>query len=107
MRRRGRKPASETAAAAVARGPAASAPAASEEPEPVPDAPPRVKDAGSDRRVLKRKSGEGVEHPIDKKAKTEDDSASEEEEEEYPRKWPDFDWDRPVSVIFPLCNCRT
>jgi hypothetical protein len=68
--------------------------------------------ADSGRRGLKRKSGEGPQHPIARKARTRDSSDSE-ESKDYPHLWPDFDWERPVSfvpstkLICPLCNFRT
>ena len=66
-----------------------------------PDVPPGFKKADADpaRMALKRKADEGFLHPNNKKAKNED--ASSDEEEEYPRKWPDFDWVRPVSFAPP------
>jgi hypothetical protein len=99
----------------AARGPWASVPAAVEEPEPVPNLPAveevlEVADYG--RRGLKRKSGEGPQHPIASKARTGDSSDSE-ESEDYPHLLPDFNWERPVSfvsstkLICPLCNFRT
>jgi hypothetical protein len=63
-------------------------------------------------RGLKRKSSEGPQHPITRKARTGDSSDSE-ESEDYPHLWPDFNWERPVSfvpstkLICPLCNFRT
>jgi hypothetical protein len=83
----------ETVLAEAARGPWASVPAAVEEPEPVPDLPaavevPEVADSG--RRGLKRKSGEGPQHSIARKARTGDSSDSE-ESEDYPHLWPNFD----------------
>jgi hypothetical protein len=83
----------ETVLAEAARGPWASVPAAVEEPEPVPDLPaavevPEVADSG--RRGLKRKSGEGPQHSITRKART-GDSLDSEESEDYPHLWPNFD----------------
>jgi len=88
----------ETVAAAVARGPAV---AAAAEWECFPDIPPGFKKADTDtaRMALKRKADEGFLHPNNKKAKNED--ASSDEEEEYPPKFPDFDWLRPVSFVPP------
>ena len=88
----------ETVAAAIARGPAA---AAAAEWEHFPDVPPGFKKADADptRMALKRKADEGFLHPNNKKAKNED--ASSDEEEEYPPKFPDFDWLRPVSFVPP------
>jgi hypothetical protein len=92
-----------------------SVPAAVKEPEPVPDllAAVEVSEvADSVRRGLKRKSGEGPQHPIARKARTGDSSDSE-ESEDYPHLLPDFDWERLVSfvpftkLICPLCNFRT
>jgi hypothetical protein len=82
-------------------GPWASVPAAVEEPELVPNLPtaaevPEVADSGQ--WGLKRKSGEGPQHPITRKARTGDSSDSE-ESEDYPHLWPDFDWERPVSLV--------
>jgi hypothetical protein len=99
-RRRAHKPTlpgssrrAETVPAEAARGPWASVPTAVEEPEPVPDLPtaaevPEVADSG--RRGLKRKSGEGPQHPIARKART-SDSSDNEESKDYPHLWPDFD----------------
>ena len=90
----------ETVAAAVARGPAVAAAAAAEW-ERFPDVPPGFKKADADlaRMALKRKADEGFLHPNNKKAKNKD--ASSDEEEEYPPKFPDFDWLRPVSFVPP------
>jgi hypothetical protein len=76
----------ETVPAEPVRGPWASVPVVVEEPEPVPDLSaaaevPEVAD--SDRRGLKRKSGEDPQHPIARKARTGDSSDSE-ESEDYP-----------------------
>jgi hypothetical protein len=78
-----------------------SVPAAVEELEPAPDLPvaaevPEVADSG--RQGLKRKSGEGPQHPIARKARTGDSSDSE-ESEDYPHLWPNFDWERLVSFV--------
>ena len=69
--------------------------------EAIPDVPPAFKKADADpaRMALKRKADEGFLHPNNKKAKNED--ASSDEEEEYPPKFPDFDWLRPVSFVPP------
>jgi len=91
-------------AAAVARGPVVA------EWEPFPDVPPGFKKADADpaRMALKRKADEGFLHS-NNKAKNED--ASSDEEEEYPPKFPDFDWLRPVSFVpptkLPLYKSRT
>ena len=88
----------ETVAAAIARGPAA---AAAAEWEHFPDVLLGFKKADADpaRMALKCKADEGFLHPNNKKAKNED--ASSDEEEEYPPKFPDFDWLRPVSFVPP------
>jgi len=102
----------EMVAAAVARGPAVAAvTAAAAEWERFPDVPPGFKkaDANPARMALKCKADEGFLHPNNKKAKNED--ASSDEEEEYPPKFPDFDWLRPVSFVpptkLPLYKSRT
>ena len=79
---------------AVARGPVVA------EWEPFPDVPLGFKKAYVDptRMALKRKADEGFLHP-NNKPKNED--ASLDDEEEYPPKWPDFDWVRPVSFVPP------
>jgi hypothetical protein len=101
--------------AEAARGPWASVPAAVKESEPVLDlsaAAEVLEVADYGRRGLKRKSGDGPQHPIARKARTGDSSDSE-DSEDYPHLWPDFDWERPVSfvpftkLICPLCNFRT
>ena len=86
-------------AEAVARGPVVVSAAA--ESERFPDVPLGFKKADADpaRMALKRKADEGFLHPNNKKAKNED--ASSDEEEEYPPKFPDFDWLRPVSFVPP------
>ena len=88
----------ETVAAAVARGSTATLAA---ECEPIPDVPPGFKNADTNPTwmALKRKADEGFLHPNNKKAKNED--ASSDEEEEYPPKFSDFDWLRPVSFVPP------
>ena len=88
----------ETIAAGVA-GPAALEWASR---EAIPDVPPgfRKEDADPARMALKRKADEGfLQNPNKKKANNE--ASSDEEEEEYPRRWPDFDWERPVSIVPP------
>ena len=91
----------ETVAAAIERGPVAAAAAAAAEWERFPNVPPGFKkaDANPARMALKCKADEGFLHPNNKKAKNED--ASPDEEEEYPPKFPDFDWLRPVSFVPP------
>ena len=88
----------ETVAAAVARGPAA---ATAAEWERFPDVPTGFKKADADPAwmSLKCMADMGFLHPDNKKAKNED--ASSDEEEEYPPKFPDFDWLRPVSFVPP------
>ena len=98
----------ETVAAGVA-GPAALEWASR---EAIPDVLPGFKkeDANPAWMALKRKADEGfLQNPNNKKAKN--NEASSDEEEEYPRRWPDFDWERPVSIVpptkSPLYNWRT
>ena len=102
----------ETVAAAIERGPVAAAAVAAAEWERFPDVLLGFKKAAADpaRVALKRKADEGfLQDRNNKKAKNED--ASSDEEEQYPRKWPDFDWVRPVSCVpptkLPLYNSRT
>ena len=70
--------------------------------EAIPDVPPgfRKEDADPAQMALKRKADEGfLQNPNNKKAKN--NEASSDEEEEYPRIWPDFDWERSVSIVPP------
>ena len=69
--------------------------------EAIPDVPPgfRKEDADPARMALKRKADEGfLQNPNNKKAKNNEASSDEEED---PRRWPDFDWERPVSIVPP------
>ena len=71
--------------------------------EAIPDVPPGFKkeDANPARMALKRKADKGfLQNPNNKKAKN-NEASSDEEKEEYPRRWPDFDWERPVSIVPP------
>ena len=71
--------------------------------EAIPDVPPgfRKEDADPARMALKRKADEGfLQNPNNKKAKN-NEASSDQEEEEYPRRWPDFDWEHPVSIVPP------
>ena len=104
VRRRARSRAPKPALAAASRHPevaAAVAAVAAAKWERFPDVLPGFKKADADpaRMALKRKADEGFLHPNNKKAKNED--ASPDEEEEYPPKFPDFDWLRPVSFVPP------
>ena len=49
--------------------------------------------------ALKRKADEGFLQNPNNKAKN--NEASSDEEEEYPRRWLDFDRERPVSIVPP------
>ena len=109
--RRARSRAPKPTLVAASRRPETVAAAAAEW-ERFPDVPPGFKKADADpaRMALKRKADEGfLQDRNNKKAKNED--ASSDEEEQYPRKWPDFDWVRPVSCVpptkLPLYNSRT
>ena len=71
--------------------------------EAIPDVPPgfRKEDADPARMALKRKADEGfLQNPNNKKAKN-NEASSDEEDEEYPCRWPDFDWECPVSIVPP------
>ena len=51
--------------------------------------------------ALKCKADEGfLQNPNNKKAKN-NEASSDEEEEDYPHRWPDFDWEGPVSIVPP------
>ena len=87
----------ETEAAEVA-GPAALEWASR---EAIPDVPPgfRKEDTNPARMALKRKADEGfLQNPNNKKAKNNEASSDEEED---PCRWPNFDWERPVSIVPP------
>jgi len=71
----------------------------------------KKEDADPTRMASKRKADEGfLQNPNNKKDKN-NEASSDEEEEEYPRRWPDFDWRRPISIVplpnLPLYNWRT
>ena len=70
--------------------------------EAIPDVPPgfRKEDTNRARIALKRKANEGfLQNPNNKMAKN--NEASSDEEEECLRRWPDFDWERPVRIVPP------
>ena len=70
--------------------------------EAIPDVPPgfRKEDTDPTRMALKRKADKGfLQNPNNKKAKK--NEASSDKEEEYPRRWPNFDWERLVSIFPP------
>jgi len=71
--------------------------------EGIPDVPPGFKkeDANPARMSLKRKADEGfLQNPNNTTAKN-NEASSDEEDEEYPCRWPDFDWECPVSIVPP------
>ena len=71
--------------------------------EAIPNVPPGFKkeDANPAWMALKHKADEGfLQNPNNKKAKN-NEASSDEEEVECLRRWPDFDWERPVRIVPP------